>query len=408
MLTPGKNNNFSHFSAGHSKHKETLDPYHYTSNQLITMSNKLKDNKYCILPFDTINKIGELGLNKHKARKYNNRYLHKPKMVNTKNLIQINTTEKNNLNNIRIATMNTRSVKNKQLQIIEIVELQNIDFIMLTETWLKNLDEDKAWVNTSDLNNNNLRLDTVNRMKRQGGGIALLHKKEHNIIKLETDLQLDTIEHGVWSTTIRNKKLIIYHPPIGSPKGNTHTTFLDEVCKLIQLLITNYSNLVLLGDFNIHIQDIESADSIAYNDMMEALGLTQHIEELTHRLGNTLDLIYTESLDRVRVIHSFIGNFISDHRMIGIELKIKKQLEKHQSTMHRNYKDFNLNNFSQVFNNNEILGQPSLDKAVQVFNEEMERTLDKIAPKEEKKEHKRQNKQWFTSHLLEQRKIVRN
>ena len=94
--------------------------------------------------------------------------------------------------------------------------------------------------------------------------------------------------------------------------------------------------------------------------------------------------------------------------MVGIELEIKKQLEKCQSTMHRNYKDFNLNNFSQVFNNNKILGQQSLEKAVQVFNEEMERTLDKIAPKEEKKEHKRQNKQWFTSHLLKQKKIVRN
>ena len=85
-------------------------------------------------------------------------------------------------------------------------------------------------------------------------------------------------------------------------------------------------------------QDTESADSTAYNDMMEALGLTQHIEKPTHRLGNTQDLIYTESLDRVRVIHSFIGNFISDQRIIGIELKIKKQLEKYQSTMHRNYR----------------------------------------------------------------------
>ena len=148
--------------------------------------------------------------------------------------------------------------------------------------------------------------------------------------KLETDLQLDTIEHGVWSTTIRNKKLTlvgIYHPPIGSSKGNTHTKFLNEVSKLTQLLITNYTNLVLLGDFNIHTQDTESGDSIAYNDMMEALGLTQHIEKPTHRLGNTLDLIYTESLDRVRVIYSFLGNFISDHRMVGIEPKIKKQLE---------------------------------------------------------------------------------
>ena len=69
------------------------------------------------------------------------------------------------------------------------------------------MDEDKAWIHTSDLNNNNLRLDTVNRTKRQGGGIALLHKKSTNTTKLETNLQLDTMEHGVWSTTIRNKKL---------------------------------------------------------------------------------------------------------------------------------------------------------------------------------------------------------
>ena len=80
---------------------------------------------------------------------------------------------------------------------------------MLTETWLKNMDEDKAWVDTSDLNNNNLRLDTVNRTKRQGGGIVLLHKNEYNTTKLETNLQLDTIEHRVWSTTIRNKKLTL-------------------------------------------------------------------------------------------------------------------------------------------------------------------------------------------------------
>ena len=259
------------------------------------MSNKLKDSKYCILPFHTIDKIRELGLNKCKARKYNSRYLHKPKKVNTKNVIQINTTEKNNSNNIRVATINARSVKNKQLQIAETVELQNIDFIMLTETWLKNTDKDKAWVNTSDLNNNNLRLDTVNRTKRQGGGIALLHKKQHNTMKLETNLQLDTLEHRVWSTTLRNKKPTlagIYHPPIGSSKGNTHAKFLDEVSILTQLLITNYTNIILLGSFNIHTQDTENPDSVIYNDTMEDLGLKQHIDKPTHRLGNTLDLIY--------------------------------------------------------------------------------------------------------------------
>ena len=152
--------------------------------------------------------------------------------------------------------------------------------------------------------------------------------------------------------------------------------------------MTNYTNLVLLGDFNIHTQDMENPDSTTYNDTMEALGLLQHIDKPTHKFGNTLDLIYMESLDRIRVIHSFIGNFISDHRVVGIELEIRKQIEKPQSTKHRNCKDFNLNNLSQVFNSSKILDQSSLEDAVQAFIEKIIKTLDKIAPIEEKKELK--------------------
>ena len=197
--------------------------------------------------------------------------------------------------------MNVRSIKNKQQQIIKTCEFENTDFIILTETWLKNTDEDKAWISTSDLDNNNLRIDKVNRTSKQGGGIALLHRKEYAIMRIETNLQLDTIEHRVWSTKIRNKKLTlvgIYHPPIGSLIGNTNTKFLEEVSTLIELLMTNYTNLVLLGDFNIHTLDTENPNSTTCNDMMEALGLQQHIDKPTHKLGNILDLIYTESLNR--------------------------------------------------------------------------------------------------------------
>ena len=146
----------------------------------------------------------------------------------------------------------------------------------------------------------------------------------------------------MWSTTIRNKKLTlvgIYHPPIGSSLGNIHTRFLEEVSQLIQLLIDNYTILILLGDFNIHTQDTEKPSSINYNDMMEALGLQQHRDKPIHKIRNTLDLIYTENLNRIKVLQSFINNFISDHRVLGIKLEIRKQLEKCQSTKHRNYKD---------------------------------------------------------------------
>ena len=116
------------------------------------------------------------------------------------------------------------------------------------------------------------------------------------------------------------------------------TIFLSfsSMTTLIQYLITNHTNLVLLGDFNIHTQDIDNPDSQIYNNTMEALGLQQHINEPTHKLGNMLDLIYMKSLNRVKVLPSFMGNFISDHRVVGIGLETRKQLEKHQPTKHRN------------------------------------------------------------------------
>ena len=43
-------------------------------------------------------------------------------------------TSKNNSNNIRIATVNVRSIKNKQQQIVETSKLENTDFIILMET----------------------------------------------------------------------------------------------------------------------------------------------------------------------------------------------------------------------------------------------------------------------------------
>ena len=57
-----------------------------------------------------------------------------------------------------------------------------------------------------------------------------------------------------------------------------------------------------------------------------------------------------------------------------------------------------MNNFSQVFNN-KILDQSSLEEAVQAFNEEMEKTLDKIALKEEKMNIKRQNNGILANYL---------
>ena len=56
--------------------------------------------------------------------------------------------------------------------------------------------------------------------------------------------------------------------------------------------------------------------------------LIQHIIEPTHQLGNTLHSFYTGRLEAIKVLHAFLGDYISNHRLAEIELQLKKQQEK--------------------------------------------------------------------------------
>ena len=145
-----------------------------------------------------------------------------------------------------------------------------------------------------------------------------------------------------------------------------------------------------------------------YNDTKEAVGLIQHIIEPMQKLGNTLDVIYTESLEVIKVLHAFLGDYTSHHRVAGIELQLRKQLEKSESTSHRNHRGLNLNNFRKEFNNNRILEKDNLEEAFTEFKEELTRALDELASLEDRGKPKRKSRPWYNSQLLEQRKTTRN
>ena len=221
--------------------------------------------------------------------------------------------------------VNTRSIKNKVELVIENSELENVNILAITETWLSNTSQDQAWIKTSGLLDNNYTFHSHSRKGRRGGGLGLWHRSEYQASRIDHNLDYTTIEQVGWELRIKDRIvtiLVIYHPP-----GNTPTRLLDGVSDLVQYYLTNHKNLVLLGDFNVAVQDLNNPDSLAFYETMEALGLQQHIDKPTHQQGNTLDHIYTESLDQLGILHIFIGSYISDHRLVRIELNCTKGKE---------------------------------------------------------------------------------
>ena len=58
--------------------------------------------------------------------------------------------------------------------------------------------------------------------------------------------------------------------------------------------------LLITGDINIHVDD---PDAIKFLDLLDSLGLVQHVKTPTHRCGHTLDLMIAREINSLFIFH---------------------------------------------------------------------------------------------------------
>ena len=178
---------------------------------------------------------------------------------------------------IQAAFANVRSIKGKDLEIFNYLEEHQIDFCVVTETWLTNTTNDNIWVKSAEINKNCYTLHSKIREKGQGGGVALIIKENLNITEIKMD-QRQSFEFGFWnikSVDTSINLIIIYRPP--QIEGITVNKFTDEFIKFLSEILPTYKNLIILGDFSIHINDEDNVDGLNWTETIVALGLQQWI-----------------------------------------------------------------------------------------------------------------------------------
>ena len=111
--------------------------------------------------------------------------------------------------------------------------------------------------------------------------------------------------------------------------------FIDNFIEFSTILLSEKTNNIITGDFNLHISDDGDTDAAIFMDTCEALGLYQYITFSMHKSGNTLDLLLTEVASDARVLRTHRGPFISDHAATIAQLNIKKFSGKSESRMVR-------------------------------------------------------------------------
>ena len=278
---------------------------------------------------------------------------------------------------------NTQSIKSKELQLHKVIQEENIDLCVVTETWLSNNVEDDTWVKCSVLNNDNLKLANVNRISRKGGGTALVYSNNLKVIHLE-DANKMSFEYAIWGLEHKGIKMTIvaiYRPPYSTINQATIQSFFEEFANWMETKSNEYNNIIVLGDFNIHINNDQDAEANRFKDIMEALGLQQHVSFSTHRYGNTLDHIYTEMGSTVVIDYCREGPILSDHTAVICGTNIQRGNITRKEVSHRKINEIDLEEFSKDIKfDPDYYNNKTVDELVSVLERTLKDALDKHAP----------------------------
>ena len=95
----------------------------------------------------------------------------------------------------------------------------------------------------------------------------------------------------------------IYHPPYSTKNPFTNVMFIDDLTEWLPGQLIDSNNVVLAGDFNIHMNKLDLDDDVCvFIDTLEALGFTFYQSDSTHKSGNILDLILTQEESTYEVL----------------------------------------------------------------------------------------------------------
>ena len=302
---------------------------------------------------------------------------------------------------LRLGYVNPWSVRNKALEIADFIFEENLDLLALVETWLTGGVEDK--VIEQDLIPNDYSMVQLPRTTGRGGGVALIFRNSLKIRRDTKPCAYETFEclkcsvHGTETAQI----CIIYR----SPSNTSCRNFLDEFSDFLSNIACSLGHLILLGDFNFHVNKAEDLTAKRFIETVHGFGLVQLITEPTHRSGNTLDLIIVRESDNiVSSVHVKDCGF-PDHHAIMMELQLERPKSGNRTVTYRKLKDLNHDALRECIQSSTLMSPATatlpIDDLVHAFNQELTTALNSVAPLKTKTISSRPESFWFTEDVRE-------
>lgn len=347
---------------------------------------------------------------------YGKQPLHGPKaksicINNLQPVSIVKATPTTNQSNLVLATQNTQSVRNKTILMNDIVVEKNIDLIVITESWLKE-NEDNI---INEIVPNGYSFVNQRRLNGQsGGGIIIIHKTGLKVKKIDSGYDFkhfEYIETMVTHSNVTYRVIGLYRPQPTVKNGNSFVGFMGEFETFLIDKTTESGKLILLGDLNFHLNDDKDREARLFMNLLDSLNLKQHVKEPTHIKGNTLDIAIdikeNSSISSITVTDCIV----SDHFLVSVNIPDTKPLPEKKSVTYKKTKNIDFNIFKEELRSElsqTILSTDSLLEKVNNYNLILKTIFDKHAPDQTRTITIRPNNgSWYTDAIRNMKKQVR-
>ena len=272
----------------------------------------------------------------------------------------------------------------------------NSTLCAITETWLPNEKDDQKYKEVPPPGYKIPSHPCSDR--RRGGGIATVYKNNLKI-KDETPSQISKImEYMNVNAYLSGSNFDVY--VIYCYPGSSVISFCEELTDILENNITkNKGYLLLLGDFNIHLDNQDLLDTITFQDFMDSFGLINHTKQSSHTSSHILDLSISQPEFSPIVKAVELGHFLSDHCLTHMSLFVDRPIPPRKHIKYQKLKYSDLSKFSfdlsEAFN---IEPKSHVDR-VQQYNTELRNVLEKHAPEKSKYLRNAHQQPWFNDNI---------
>ena len=329
-----------------------------------------------------------------------NKSLPQTRTVNFRNLIHVNCTkeQKNRFMPTNFCLLNTRSINRKELSINDYVSENDIDILAITETWLRENDNEFS---IAEMCPTGYQFHHVTRKYARSGGVGLLLKKN---IKVKKQFQKEFSSFEYLDVIVNNRNIsirtiITYRPPPSKINKLSTSMFFKEFCIFLEQLIILSDNILIAGDFNFHVDNIRNTDTITFNKILESFNLQQHVNGPTHKQGHTLDLIITRNEDKLVTDIKIHDPVISDHLSVLCTLQLQKPQLEQTEISYRKLNDINMSSFNEdlgILNFDDDYDLPVL---IDKYESTLKKTLQKHAPLKRRLINIRPSSPWYNEDI---------